>query len=55
MGYRVGIEIEDFTRLFEHHSGHTVEALRSSLPRPLQVQSRIEFATLVAVMPSQVV
>ena len=43
---RVGMEIEDFTTLFEQHSGHTVEDLRSTLRRSLQVQARIEFATL---------
>jgi REP element-mobilizing transposase RayT len=43
---RVGMEVEDFTTLFEQHSGHTVEDLRSTLRRPLQVQARIKFATL---------
>jgi len=28
MGYRVGIEIEDFIRFFEYHSGTTLEDLR---------------------------
>ena len=40
------MEIEDFTTLFEQHSGYAVEDLRSTLRRPLQVQARIEFATL---------
>jgi len=43
---RVGIQIEEFITLFEHHSGHTIEDLRSSLRRPMQVRARIEFATL---------
>jgi len=46
--YRVGIEIEDFSRLFEHHSGYTIEDIRSSLRRRMHLQSRIEFATLGA-------
>jgi len=45
---RVGIEVEHFIRLFEHHSGYTIEDLRSTLRRPVQVQARIEFATLAA-------
>ena len=40
------MEVEDFNTLFEQHSGHTVEDLRSTLRRPLQVQARIKFATL---------
>jgi hypothetical protein len=30
MGDRVGIGIEDFIRVFEYHSGHTLEDLRST-------------------------
>jgi hypothetical protein len=30
MGDPVGIEIEDFIRIFEYHSGHTLEDLRST-------------------------
>jgi len=46
--HRVGIEIEDFSRLFEHHSGYTIEDIRSSLRRRMHLQARIEFATLGA-------
>ena len=46
MGDRVGIEIEDFIRFFEDHSGHTLEDLPSPLRRPARVQARIELATL---------
>jgi len=48
MGDRVGIEIEDFIRFFEHHSEYTLEDLRSPLRRPALVQARIELATLAA-------
>ena len=33
-------------RLFEHHSGYTIEDIRSSLRRRMHLQARIEFATL---------
>jgi REP element-mobilizing transposase RayT len=46
---RVGVDLEDFIRYYEDHSGQTIEDLRSSLRRPTQVQARIEFATLAAV------
>jgi len=46
MGDRVGIEIEDFIRFFEHHSGHRLEDLRSSLRRQTLVQARLELAKL---------
>jgi hypothetical protein len=48
MGDRVGIEIEDFIRFFEHHSEYTLEDLRSCLRRPALAQARIELATLAA-------
>ncbi len=48
MGDRVGIEIEDFIRFFEYHSGHTLEDLCSILRRPALAQARIELATLAA-------
>ena len=35
-------------RLFEHHSGYTIEDIRSSLRRRMHLQARIEFATLGA-------
>jgi REP element-mobilizing transposase RayT len=45
---RVGVDLEDFIKYYEHHSGQTIDNLRSSLRRPMQVQARIEFATLAA-------
>jgi hypothetical protein len=48
MGDRVGIEIEDFIRFFEYHSGYMLEDLRSPLRRPALAQARIELATLAA-------
>ncbi len=42
------MKIGDFSTLFEQLSGHTVEDLRSPLRRPIQVQARIEYATLAA-------
>ena len=47
VGDRVGIEIEDFIRFFEYHSGHTLEDLRSPLRRPAALPWRPEVDMLV--------
>lgn len=43
---RVSIEISRFIRLFEHHSGHAIENLRSPFRTPDLIEGRIELATL---------
>ena len=45
---RVEIDVDAFIRLFERHSGHAIEKLRSPLRHPQQVRARIEFATVAA-------
>ena len=45
---RVGLGLDAFIRLFEVHSGYSLEDLRSTLHRRKQVKARIEFVTLAA-------
>jgi len=45
-GDRVAIEVDHFIRLFEHHSGHAIEDLRSPLRTPSLVLGRIELTTV---------